>query len=672
MFKKAQQSVAHNSSLPTAFGVGKNQKSLQDIINSEKDFIKSNSRSSQEFHKAAESIKIWADAEGEDLQDVLGKLSLLLEHYTTSQNRFNNHLSTIRQHFKSIRTREESLADMKGKKRSLGSKIEGVEKRLAKMGPENKELMKTTASLKDLRSEMEGLRIEVQTEEAAIGDFKRRTTKEAMGIKCGGLLELAEKMTIVAEVGKLMIEEIPLDYTHPGMPRAQYLGGTRIDQLMQEATRSLADVGFAPIAGSVGGGGGGVNRQDTSGMRGSEWDESGQDYSLPEGAHDGSYANYAAGEEVDESRQLEDPDTSTTPIYATHSSVNRGREDSVPAVSMENPEDTAAEEWRRARIESVSDTGMYNVNSSTPIADQFASLSRSPDDVQVGGTGLRMVGGGDYNDSNEALERPPVLSRYEGAPHSPTIHNGAPLPSIPRLATPSPQDYSLQTPEENYTIAPAVLATPLSPSFTNASAAQDDASYFQSVGSTRAAQQAVRRPTSQSSNSVNTPQSIAGAAGYPSSNQVPSGTYEPQPEGRKMTAAAFRKGFARAPSNQHVPTSTSNLGGAHYNGSSDHGGYGAQDDGTAPLAIRKRLSAANGPPGTHSNEDHAPAPPYDNSNQLSQAYGGYSGAEEFAPPMPPYGDAHPTSSHPIPGQFYAQSFNGSRPGSAADWRTPNH
>lgn len=29
---------------------------------------------------------------------------------------------------------------------------------------------------------------------------------------------------IVAEIGKLMIEEIPLDVTEPGMPRRQYDG----------------------------------------------------------------------------------------------------------------------------------------------------------------------------------------------------------------------------------------------------------------------------------------------------------------------------------------------------------------------------------------------------------------------------------------------------------------
>jgi len=69
------------------------------------------------------------------------------------------------------------------------------------MGPENKELMKTTSMLKEYRSEMEGMIIEVRNEEAALGDFKRRTTKDAMGLKCGGLLEMAEKLTVSYEGG---------------------------------------------------------------------------------------------------------------------------------------------------------------------------------------------------------------------------------------------------------------------------------------------------------------------------------------------------------------------------------------------------------------------------------------------------------------------------------------
>lgn len=155
-----------------------------------------NAKSAADFRKSNDTLKVWAEGEGEDLGDVLGKLSILLDHYVSAQTRFGSHLSTLRLHFKSIRTREEAFSDLKNRKRALGNRIESVEKKLAKMGPENKELMKTTASLKELRAEMESMRQEVTVEEAAIGDYKRRTAKEALGLKCGGLLEFAEKVTV--------------------------------------------------------------------------------------------------------------------------------------------------------------------------------------------------------------------------------------------------------------------------------------------------------------------------------------------------------------------------------------------------------------------------------------------------------------------------------------------
>jgi hypothetical protein len=244
--KKAQQHVAHTSKLP-ALG-NQDLRQLQDIIISEKNFIQSNTKAAADFKKNAEAIKAWSAEEGPDLNDVVGKVSLLYDHYTASQNRLNSHLTTVRLHFKSIRTREEALSDLKARKRSLGSDIEKVEKKLAKMGPENKDLMRTTASLKEMRTEMEGMHVEVMNEEAAIGDFKRRTIRESLGIKSGALLEMAEKLTIIAEISKLMLDEIPLHPTQPGMPRAEYYGFAKTESLLQEATRCIADVGFNPSA----------------------------------------------------------------------------------------------------------------------------------------------------------------------------------------------------------------------------------------------------------------------------------------------------------------------------------------------------------------------------------------------------------------------------------------
>lgn len=88
-----------------------------------------------------------------------------------------------------------------------------------------------------------------------------------MSLKLGALLELAEKSVVVGELGKLMVEEIPLDRTEPGHPRAPYnselaLSSRSIpeltfvfrtdfektDELMQQAQKCIQDVVFNPVS----------------------------------------------------------------------------------------------------------------------------------------------------------------------------------------------------------------------------------------------------------------------------------------------------------------------------------------------------------------------------------------------------------------------------------------
>lgn len=63
---------------------------------------------------------------------------------------------------------------------------------------------------------------EIMDSEARLSDHKRVATKSALSLKFGGLLELAEKATIVGELGKLLIEEVPLETTPPGYGRGPY------------------------------------------------------------------------------------------------------------------------------------------------------------------------------------------------------------------------------------------------------------------------------------------------------------------------------------------------------------------------------------------------------------------------------------------------------------------
>lgn len=102
----------------------------------------------------------------------------------------------MREYLKSIRTREENLDELKRRRKALSSKADTAEKKLGKMSPEHKNLHLQTDSLNVLRAEIRSLDSDIMTEEALLGDFKRTTTRQWMGLKFGALLECSEKGTV--------------------------------------------------------------------------------------------------------------------------------------------------------------------------------------------------------------------------------------------------------------------------------------------------------------------------------------------------------------------------------------------------------------------------------------------------------------------------------------------
>jgi len=159
--------------------------------------------------------------------------------------------------YKRIREREETLDDLRRRRRSTGAKAESAEKKLAKMGPENKGLPGQTDLLEKLRQEMRSMDTEIVMEESKLGDFKRqcvissrdridrielmsRMLKEALSLKFGGMEELGEKMCIIGELGKLLLEEVPLEETPPGYGRAPYNGYEKTANAANEAARCVS------------------------------------------------------------------------------------------------------------------------------------------------------------------------------------------------------------------------------------------------------------------------------------------------------------------------------------------------------------------------------------------------------------------------------------------------
>lgn len=127
-----------------------------------------------ETSKASASLPPYGVQEGPDLQDILTQSSNLLSNLSTALNVFAGHQAEMRACLKRVREREEALMGLKSRRKSTGAKAETAERKLAKMGPENKGLPQQTELLERLRSDMRQMDQDITTEETKIGDFKRQ------------------------------------------------------------------------------------------------------------------------------------------------------------------------------------------------------------------------------------------------------------------------------------------------------------------------------------------------------------------------------------------------------------------------------------------------------------------------------------------------------------------
>ena len=121
-------------------------------------------------------------------------------HFASALSRFASHEESIREQMKAIRSREEQLDELKRRRKNVASKADTAEKKLSKMNPENKNLQSQTDILARLRDEMRQLDTEIMHEEASLGDFKRYSFKQWLGIKFGALQECCQKGAVSASL----------------------------------------------------------------------------------------------------------------------------------------------------------------------------------------------------------------------------------------------------------------------------------------------------------------------------------------------------------------------------------------------------------------------------------------------------------------------------------------
>ncbi|KAI6027139.1 hypothetical protein EDC04DRAFT_3092100 [Pisolithus marmoratus] len=245
MFKSAATKIAHNTTIP-ALAVGNpDLRPLQDLITAEKSVLMSLQKLSTDLTKASEALRTWGQGEGDDLGDVLTASTAILSHFSAALTTWASLHHTVRDSMKTVRTREEQLDDLRRRRKRVGSSAESAEKKLNKMGPEHKNLAAQTDTLNRLREEMRAMDGEIFREEAALGDYKRKCTKNWMVLKFGGLVECCEKGNIVGDVGKGIVQQLPDIVTTPGFPRPPYTNGGRVSSYVEEAQRAIGQVKFS-------------------------------------------------------------------------------------------------------------------------------------------------------------------------------------------------------------------------------------------------------------------------------------------------------------------------------------------------------------------------------------------------------------------------------------------
>lgn len=96
-------------------------------------------RLSGDLIKSSDCLRAWGSGEGDDLQDVLSASTTLLGYVASALAQLALHEATIREHMKAVRTQEESLDELRKRRKTLSAKADAADRKLIKMSTEVRE-----------------------------------------------------------------------------------------------------------------------------------------------------------------------------------------------------------------------------------------------------------------------------------------------------------------------------------------------------------------------------------------------------------------------------------------------------------------------------------------------------------------------------------------------------
>ncbi|KAJ3037441.1 hypothetical protein HDV00_001680 [Rhizophlyctis rosea] len=199
---------------------------LSVLIQEERDVVSAFQELSKEKLEAGNFLHKWGTKEGdEDLVDVTSKMKEMYEKFAEVQSILAEHYSLYRSHLKSIKQAEDAF-------HKLHKFQEAIEKRLEALQHKKHGDMNAIGAA---RAELAQSEAEIELKGAELRSLKRAALRSGLDAQFDGILEAANKLSVIGTYGKHLTTQIPLvSHIKSSDPLPKYEGAPTTSQIMSD------------------------------------------------------------------------------------------------------------------------------------------------------------------------------------------------------------------------------------------------------------------------------------------------------------------------------------------------------------------------------------------------------------------------------------------------------
>lgn len=180
----------------------------------EKNFMGSYELLSMERKQVAQQLSLWGEDQDTDLADITDKLGVLIYEISELESEYIDKLDVYRITLKQIRNIEDSVAPTRERKDKIVDKIAYM-----KYKDPN-----ATDKITILEQELVRAEAVALVAEAQLSNYTRERFKAAFNYYFDAMEELNEKIALIANYGKLLLELVDDEPVIPGETRLEYDG----------------------------------------------------------------------------------------------------------------------------------------------------------------------------------------------------------------------------------------------------------------------------------------------------------------------------------------------------------------------------------------------------------------------------------------------------------------